>query len=156
VLNEDIEIVNKTASVLDLQFFQYSDFDLAGTASGDSVLLYPSTSPFRLAYQWDSTIGLSESIVSINPFAGFGAVGFVASIFNSLQDAGITDLGTTSSAIGPGDVEFAFQWDLEIAPFGSKTISKVKDLDINVIPEPSAVALALLGVAVLFGRRAVR
>ena len=155
-LNEDILIVNTSGSLLDLQFFQYSDFDLAGTADGDSVMLFPDNSPFELAYQWDGTIGLSEGIVSVNPVAGLGAVDFAPSLFNQLQDASRTDLNTSVSPLGPGDVEFAFQWDLQLAASGlgsSVTISKIKDLNINVIPEPTIASLMLLGLGAVLCRR---
>jgi hypothetical protein len=153
VLNEDILIVNKSGAALDLQFFQYSDFDLAGTAGGDSVLLDPSTSPFELAYQWDGNIGLTEGIVTINPFAGRGDVGFAPSIVSQLNDGGITDLSNTAGPIGPGDVEFAFQWDLAIGAGDSVTISKIKDLNVYVIPEPTTAALSLLGLGFFAVRR---
>jgi hypothetical protein len=155
-LNEEISIVNNSGSPLSLQFFQYSDFDLGGTASGDSVLLFPENSPFQLAYQWDGTIGLSEGLVSINPAAGLGAVDFAPSIYNQLQDGSRTDLNTSVSPIGPGDVEFSFQWDLQIAPGGSIIISKIKDLDINVIPEPTIASLMLLGMGAVLCRRGKR
>jgi len=152
-LNEDILIVNKSGALLDLQFFQYSDFDLAGTKDGDSVLLYPNTSPFQLAYQWDGNVGLTEGIVSVNPFASRGDVGQAPTIVNSLNDNSITDLSTSTGTFGPGDAEFAFQWDLAIAAGDSLTISKVKDLSVNVIPEPTTAALAALGLALFAVRR---
>ncbi len=153
-LNEDILIVNKSGSSLDLQFFQYSDFDLAGDDIGDSVLLYPSTSPFQLAYQWDGTIGLTEGIVTVNPFASRGDVGVAPAIYGNLQDNAITDLSTsTGGTIGPADVEFAFQWDLAISAGDSVTISKVKNLNVYVIPEPTTAALSLMGLALVALRR---
>jgi len=156
VLNEDILIVNTSGSPLSLQFFQYSDFDLGGTAEGDSVLLFPDNSPFELAYQWDGTIGLAEGIVSLNPVAGLGAVGFAPSLYNQLQDGSRTDLNTSVAPLGPGDVEFAFQWDLQLAASGAGSealISKIKDLNINIVPEPTVASLALLGLLAVLGRR---
>lgn len=152
-LNEDILIVNKSGALLDLQFFQYSDFDLAGTKDGDSVLLYPADSPFQLAYQWDGNVGLTEGIVSVNPFASRGDVGLAPTIVNSLEDNSITDLSTTTGTIGPDDVEFAFQWDLAIPSGGAITISKIKDLNVNIIPEPTAAVLSLMGLAFLATRK---
>jgi len=152
-LNEDILIVNKTAALLDLQFFQYSDFDLAGTKEGDTALLYPSTSPYELAYQWDGNVGLTEGIISVNPFASRGDVGFAPTIVNLLEDNSVTDLYTSTSTVGPGDVEFAFQWDLAIEAGGAVTISKVKDLNVYIIPEPAVTALSLMGLAFVAVRR---
>jgi hypothetical protein len=159
-LNEDILIVNKTGSLLDLQFFQYSDFDLAGNAENDSVQMVPTNSPFMLAIQWDGDIQLQEEIddgegtVTLNPFASRGAINENSTIYTSLQDSAVTDLSTTVGGIvGPGDVEFAFQWDLAIAANDSVTISKIKTLNVTVIPEPATGALSLMGLTLLAIRR---
>ena len=153
-LNEDILIVNTSGAALDLQFFQYSDFDLGGTKDDDNVILHPLSSPFELAYQWDHTAGLSEGIVTVNPFASRGDTGLAPTIYNSLQDGAITDLSSSiSGALGPDDVEFAFQWDLAIDSGDAVNISKVKSLTLTPIPEPTTAALSLLGLALLAIRR---
>lgn len=153
-LNEDILIVNKSGGLLDLQFFQYSDFDLGGTKDDDSVLIHPASSPFELAYQWDPTAGLTEGIVSVNPFASRADVGLAPTILNSLQDGAITDLSTSvGGTLGPDDVEFAFQWDLSIAAGDNVSISKVKSLSLTPIPEPTTAALSFLGLALLAVRK---
>ena len=74
-------------------------------------------------------------------------------ILNSLQDSSVTDFGTTAGTVGPGDVEFAFQWDLSIPAGGSVTISKIKQLQVNVIPEPTTFALSFMGLALLAVRK---
>ena len=152
-LNEDILIVNTSGAALDLQFFQYSDFDLSGTKDDDNVLLHPAASPFELAYQWDATAGLREGIVSVNPSASRGSTGLAPTIYNSLQDGAITDLSTSTQQIFTNDVEFAFQWDLAIDSGDAVNISKVKSLTLTPIPEPTTAALSLLGLALLAIRR---
>jgi MYXO-CTERM domain-containing protein len=152
-LNEDIAIVNNSGGVLDFHIFQYSDFNLEGTAGGDNVLLFPSSSPFQLAYQWEATTGLSESIVQNNPFADGGEVGFTPSIVSKLSDGNTDNLSGAAGPVGPGDVSFAFQWDFSIADGDTKTISKLKNLNINVVPEPTSAALGLLGLGFLVARR---
>jgi len=155
-LNEDILIANTSGAPLALQFFQYSDFDLGGTKDDDNVILQPANSPFELAYQWDATAGLSEGIVTVNPFASRGDTGLAPSIYNSLQDNAVTDLSTSSGLLGPDDVEFAFQWDLAIASGDAVSISKVKALTLTPVPEPTTAALSLLGLALLAVRRSRR
>jgi MYXO-CTERM domain-containing protein len=161
LLNEDILIKNTSGAALDLQFFQYSDFDLGGTKGDDNVILSPANSPFELAYQWDSTVGLSEGIVTVNPYASRGDTGLAPNIYNDLQDGGITDLSTTTSGLplGPDDVEFAFQWDLSLASSGPDSevlISKIKSLTLTPVPEPTTAVLSLLGLALLAVRRTRR
>jgi MYXO-CTERM domain-containing protein len=156
-LNEDIAIINKTGGALDFHIFQYSNFDLEDTPGGDNVQLFPGTSPFSLAYQWENNTGLSESVVQNNPQAHHGDVGFVdgspGSILGRLTDGSQTTLTDWAGPVGPGDVDFAFQWDFLIGAGDTATISKQKNLNINVIPEPSSAALGLLGLGLLAARR---
>lgn len=152
-LNEDILIVNNSSSVLDLQFFQYSDFDLAGTKDDDSVILHPASSPFELAYQWDDTAGLTEGIITLNPAASRGSTDLAPTIVNLLEDDFITDFSTIGSSTLDGDVEFAFQWDLSIPAGGAEIISKVKNLEVFIVPEPTVSALGLMGLLLVAVRR---
>ena len=163
-INEDITINNLSGSPLTLSFFQYSDFNLAGTAGGDEVLLVPpSGPPFVRAQQWeDITAGLMEVITdkeltAVTP-ADHGEAAFAFSTLGKLTD-GFSDTLNDNVSAGEGDVTFAFQWDYnalignEIAAGGSTTISKIKALDVMPIPEPGTAAVFLMGLGLMAGRR---
>lgn len=165
LINEDITINNLSASPLTLSFFEYSDFNLAGTAGGDEVILVPPTGPpFIRAQQWeDVTVGFMEVITdkeltAVTP-ADRGEVGYTFSTLAKLQDGNIDDLNNVVGPLADGDVTFAFQWNYnaamgnEIAVGGSKTISKIKTLDVQIIPEPGTVAVFLLGLGLMAGRK---
>jgi hypothetical protein len=148
-INESISITNGTGSTLDFHFFQYSDFDLGAS---DGVKLTRSL-PDNLWQKADQTnslgASLSESIGTVVPHATHAEAGLFNTTLNALNDANPSTLNDVAGA-GPGDVTWAFEWDLSIAPGSSVLISKIKTLQ---VPEPSIVTLAVLGVAGLALRR---
>ncbi len=160
-LGELITIVNTSGSELNLQFFQFSDFDLGGVADDDEVSISKLGGLFDSAYQSDPTSGIdfSEAIVDLARRANYGSVAISPSLFNLLEDNARDNLGTLAAGAGPDDVSFAFQWDLVLAASGPGSqvqISKVKTLEANVIPEPTAVSLLFLGMVAVAARRATR
>ena len=136
---EQIKITNTSGTALDFHFFQYSDFDLGGTAGGDSVSLVGGD-------KWVQTgdnATFSETVATPAP-SHFEAASFPTTL-NSLLDGSPTTLGDIASA-GPGDVTWAWQWDFGIAAGGSVTISKDKNF---VVPVPGAALLGALGLGMV-------
>jgi len=153
-LSESITITNETASPLDFHFFQYSDFDLLGTAGGDTVQLLKSGGKFNLADQIKGSSALSETVTSggdpNNPGADHGETAFYNATLIKLNNAGPDNLNDIAGPTGPGDVTWALQWGLTIPAGRSILISKEKSLD---VPEPSALALVALGLIASVARR---
>ena len=83
------------------------------------------------------------------PGADRGEANYYPVTLNSLNSGSPYTLNGTTAA-GPGDVTWAFEWDLTIAPGGSAVINKDKGLQ---VPEPSIAALALLSAGAMFLRR---
>jgi hypothetical protein len=156
-IGESIRIHNLSASPLSLHFFQYSDFDLAGSLGGDSISLGKNlqNTRFNDAYQTDGILALTETVVS--PGANHGEAAFFGQTLGELNDATQTILNDSVGPLGPGNVTWALQWDLNIAAGGTALISKDKYLEIpsGVTPEPSTFALTGLGLAafILLKRR---
>ena len=147
VMNEQIAFNNTSTNSLTLHFFQYSDFDLSGTPGGDMVQLGKNNSGlFNEAFQTKGSISLSEIISdsSVTPGANHGEVNLYPNTLNSLNDGSPTTLNDNAGPLGPGDVTWAFEWDITLNPGGSLLISKVKNLS---VPEPSSLALLSLGLA---------
>ena len=143
-LNEDITVANLSASPLDFHFFQYSDFDLFGTASGQSVqfLQNSANNQYYKAVQTDGTHTVTETInTTIVPIGHFEA-GFYNATISSLTDGASTTLNDVTSA-GVGDVTFAYQWDVTLAPGASFQLSKL----IEIVPEPSSMAILAIAAA---------
>jgi hypothetical protein len=139
---------NANASVLDMHFFQYSDFDLS--SGSDTVTLSKNIlGKFNEARQTGTSFALAETVTT--PGANRGEAGNLPSTLNKLSD-GFTD-NLNNSMNATGNVTWAFQWDLRIAAGGSVIITKDKLLQVPPIPEPSSLALLGLGVLALMRRR---
>jgi hypothetical protein len=148
-INESITIKNLTQTVLDFHFFQYSDFDLKGTAANDTLSLGKNLAgKFNEAIQTELPSHFSESAVT--PGADHGEAGIWPSTINKLNDGVPSNLSDVAGPVGPGDVAWAFQWDRLLGPAGSAgdtlVISKLKSLQ---VPEPSTMALAILGAGLV-------
>jgi hypothetical protein len=134
-----------------LHFFQYSDFDLCGVGSHDSV---------SIGYSGASQSSFCDGVVSetlINPSAGnqywpgnTGA-GFQAGEPN---DVGLNafhgiDLPNTNTTDGLHDAAWAFEWNIPFTAngggFDTFTIHKTKSL----APVPEAMSLVLLGAGLV-------
>ena len=136
---EIIRINNLGSSPLSFSFFEYVDFDLRGTALDTSAWIAGGNTAFQI----EGGTVLSETVVTGTP-NGY-AVDTFPNTRNSLNDAGITNLGTVAGPIGPGDLTWAFQWNRTIAAGGSFIISKDK----NIVPAPGALLLGVMGLGLV-------
>ena len=155
-ISETIRISNRTAAPLDFHFFQYSDFDLAGTPGSDTVQLGQDIyGKYNEAAVTKVGSSVSETVVS--PGANHGEAAIFNSTLVKLNDANPTTLNDNVGPVGPGDATWAFEWDFTIAPGASLGISKDKYLHWNPVPEPSTVALLVGGLiaARLYRRRSL-
>ena len=146
-LTEQILISNLSGGALDMHFFQYSDFDLNGTPSNDSLTF--SGTPVNLLSQSDPTgPAIFETVVvrAANEHRG----DYVDVIRESLNYGGQTTLDNTNHVTAPGDAAWAFQWDQSIPVNGDFGISKDKFLAIR---EHSSLLLISLGLACFVIRR---
>lgn len=146
-INETILITNTSGAPLSFHFFQYSDFDLCGQG-GDSVQFNPAA-PNNQVLLWDDSCQLTETFAQ--PSASHREAGFFSATRTSLNDGSPTTLSDNNGA-GPGDVTWAYQWDVVLGAGGSFTISK--DKLISPVPEPTS--LLLLGAGLLGAGRAAR
>lgn len=147
---ETIRINNHTGNPLDFHFFQYCDFDLAGTAGGDATLLKFGPNAFYVAQQTEGNIALEEQVNT--PAATHGQAGFFPVVLNLLNDPNPTLLNDNPAA-GVGDTAYALQWDFILNPGDTFLISKDKRIDLQAIPEPSILALVSLGLAAVASRK---
>jgi hypothetical protein len=142
-MGEMIRIHNLSSSAFTLHFYQYSDFNLAGTAGGDSVQMGKNLQgKFNEAYQSHGSLIMSETVVT--PGANHGEVALFGQTLGELNN-GVTPvtLNDGLGVVGPGNVTWALEWDLNIAAGGTALISKESYL---ATPEPSTFAIAGVGL----------
>jgi len=135
---EVLTIRNTSNEPLTFSFFQYADFDINGTAGGDSGQIIIG----RIPQQWEGNAFATEAIET--PAPSRWQIDTFPAIIGSLTDAGITNLNNSAGPIGPGDLSWAMQWDFSLAPGQEFIISKDK----IIVPAPGALGvLALAGIA---------
>ncbi len=157
-IGESVVINNLSGAVLNLHFFQYSDFSLGGTPQNDFTALSRSmiTGLYNEAAVWDANLVLTENVdTTASPGANHGEVAPIGVTLISLNDGSPTTLSDVAGPLGPGHYTWAFEWDLNIAVGDSIIISKDKNIQAALIPEPSALGLVLVGLGV-FCRRMSR
>ena len=152
-MNEVISIQNLRNTTLDFHLFQYADFDLAGTKTGDTISLGSVGGLFTSASQTDGGLTAVE-VLGTGANHGQAALGNV--LYSTLTSGKPTTLNGTAGPLGPGDAVYAFEWDLTIAPKACFTMSLDKYILPVTVPEPSTLTLAALGLVALFRRRLSR
>jgi hypothetical protein len=146
-MSEQISIVNVTNEPLSFHFFQYTDFDVRGTAGDDSAVFTNANA----VDQFEGSARFTETVVT--PVPSHREIAFFPTTRNKLNDGLPTTLSDTpiGSVIGPGNLTWAYQWDVVIPPGSTFQISK--DKDIRAVPEPAATVLVGIALGLLAARR---
>lgn len=152
VLNETIVLTNTGSTTMHLHFFQYVDINLFDPSAGPDTLIIANG---NTAVQSNPTSSVSETVTTPSPT--YYMAGLTPAVLNLLTDGAPTTLGIVPGPV-VGDVSWAFQWDLTLAPNHLAIISKVKSVDLRSpsgnVPEPATIALLAAGaMLVLTGRR---
>jgi hypothetical protein len=146
-LTESVMFKNISASSFTLNLYQYSNFNLLGV-SHDTVQLFGTGSggsaPYYYVQQANGSTAIQEGIVS--PFATYGETAFSGTTLNELNNTSALQLNDNAGPTGPGDVTWAFQWTITLAPGAMLDLSKDLNMSIAPIPEPSTMALMVLGL----------
>lgn len=150
-IQESIQIQNVGSSQITLSFFQYSNFNLLGGAN-DSVSIFGNhNSGYSGAIQTTGTGGSGIAEVIIAPNANFAEANTVGGLNSTLyklnNTANLTLDGNTSA--GPGDVTWGLEWTATLNPDDMLDITKDKGLSLQIVPEPSTVAIIALGIGAL-------
>jgi hypothetical protein len=134
---ETITIHNLGRGPLEMSFFQYVDFDLNDGDIDDSVQLVNANTMRQ-------TDGLFVAETVATPAPTLTEVALFDSTLDKLNDGSPSNLDGTTSSAGAGDWTWAFQWDIVLGANGSFIISK--DKHISLVPEPSSMVLAAIGL----------
>ena len=140
-LGEVVTIENISNETVDMSFWQFADFDLAGDVTDSSVgVVVPDS-----VYQTDSGVAILET--DIGPDPDHYQAGLRTDVLGNLTGGLLSD---DAGPHGPGDLAWAFQWDESLAPGEVINISKDKLL---TIPAPGAALLGALGLGLVSSLR---
>jgi hypothetical protein len=148
---EQISISNTGVAPLDFHFFQYADFDLNGTAGGDSAVFTNANA----VQQSEGALSVSETVIS--PVPSHREIDTPPATLIKLSDGlptTLSDTPATGNVFGPGDVAWAYQWDFLLPVGGTFQISKDKHL--SGVPEPASALLISIGLGLAASGRRVR
>jgi len=157
LLAQSIRINNTSGAALNnFRFFTYSDFDLGGSPFGDSAVLATDSVSGRYvsASQYKGSIALTTTTAdtTLTPRADYGEVDLVPFTLGRIG-SGAYDLNNVTGMTG-GNVAWALEWNFAtIAAGGSVGIGEQTLIDGVLVPEPSSIALAALGLAAVAIRR---
>ncbi len=148
VLNS--QILLRALAPVALNFFSYTDFDLAGTADD---ALASADSSFSLDQQDGAVSGTQRRFA----FASAFAIDSFSSLRDSLLDDALTNFSNSGSPSGPGDLAFASQVTGDFVEGGSAfSFLEQRIVETQAVPEPGSLVLAglgLLGVGAIGRRR---
>lgn len=145
---EIVRVRNTGNSALNFRLFQYNDFDLNNTAGDDTVTRINSTQ----IQQVDGAVSLNTLNQGATPQPPFSQLGplFDGSITGTAGYNLDTIAGNGLGQNFTGDGAYGFQWNFNINPGSSFTISTDK---VAAVPEPATMAALGLGAMALLRRR---
>jgi hypothetical protein len=152
-MEEYLSIKNTGTSPFSLNFYQYSNFNLLGqpnTVNISGIPFDPSNpfSGYTGATQTTGGLGGNGIAEVIDvPYANYAEA---ATLGQTLGELGAGPY-TLNDNTGPvtGDVTWAFEWNAMLNPGEMLDITKDKGLSVQIVPEPSTIALMVFGLASL-------
>jgi len=145
MVKEGATITNKSNSPLYISLYEYSDFDILGTAYDDRGT---RVNPNKVQ-QIEFPVLVEESVTQTPTHWQMDSPGNILALLN---DNDQDDLADQYAIYGPGDIAWAFQWDFVINPGKSAGVSKDKSIS-AVIPEWNSLLLAAIGMVGTIGIR---
>ena len=148
-LTESVLVENLGGSAA-LRFFQYSDWDMNGTAANDTATRLNSSTISMV----DGAFSGINSVHGGTPIPDFTEIALFPSTINNIDTTNGYNLNTAAGGgIGQqisGDVAYGFQWNRNLGQGGSFVMSTNK---VAAVPEPASMIALGLGAAALLARK---
>ena len=142
-LTQTMSLTNTSSSMFTLSLFHYADINAGGSPSlNNANALNSSLLNIAKGNDFVHWQGIGADAYDYRPFNN---------LFNTLTSPGILDLNSPQSPMLGTDFTGAFQWDLDIEPGDSVSVTSIISSNI-AIPAPGA-ALLLAGPVLISSRR---
>lgn len=138
----------RTSGDLDLDFFNYIDYDMGGSASGDSAFLLSGNPALRMRII-DSSSLINAEYRALDA-DNYQVTGF-STLRGNLTDADADNMNNTGAPFVNGDFTGGVQWHFTLAP--GQQIALQTSRVLNTVPEPATMAALGVGVVALLRRR---
>jgi hypothetical protein len=158
---QGITVKNLSGSASDIHLYQYTDFNLAGTPTGDAGFMSQDFGKFTSATQYKGLLNATVAYSAPAPPADWAEVlgaggGGLLSVAGTSQDLS-GNVGSFLSPVTGADVSWAMQWDFYgLGANRSKLISEDLHIEGVLVPEPSTLGLAGVGLVLAVLRRRSR
>jgi hypothetical protein len=116
-------------------------------SGNNSVTIFGNSDDgYNYVRQTSGSTAIQEGIIS--PNAGHAEAAYFNQTLNELNTQAGLELNDNPSA-GSGNVTWAFQWTQEIGADMELNVLKDKNLSIEMVPEPSTLAIIIFGAGAL-------
>jgi hypothetical protein len=140
-LDENIEIYNDGSSSQTYHFFEYANFNLGDSTTGQVVTISGANTATDVGSGWQV-----QTVVS--PESSEYEANVYSTLLNQISSPTTACLLSDGSPSSAGDGEWGFEWDITLAAGGSYAITVDQNLTaIPVVPEPVSGVIAVLGLS---------
>jgi hypothetical protein len=155
-LGETITITNTSGQSMPLHFYQYSNYQIGGGSTGNTLSFTNTNTVDQYAIS-GNTETVAETVHTQSHLLGLtveyqgGAYPTLLNLLNGGNQVTLNSTPPLNTPLGPGNMSWAYEWDVSLAQGAQLIISKDKNITPQPVPEPAAgaVLLALAGACLM-------